>query len=165
MSWITDLRSPPDRLARRSHGCIETADGRLVGVRLRRLPKTISLPEALWLGRVVHERRPGDRCRLFFNQPRSCPDYLALKYIVSRRDTSFATFRRALLALDEIARLKQSAAIVADVSNFKISDRLLRRWGWEPHLAGSWRRHWIKRFYGEYPAPLQDAVMTAVESA
>jgi hypothetical protein len=55
------------------------------------------------------------------------------------------------LVLDEIARIKQTDAIVCDVRNARISDRLLRRWGWESHVPQSRRRHFIKRFYGEYP--------------
>ena len=53
--------------------------------------------------------------------------------------------------LDEIARIKGTDAIVAELSNLRISDRLARRWGWEPHVPSSRRRHYIKRFYGSYP--------------
>jgi hypothetical protein len=148
---IAEPSLPVEALRQRGHGVIETADERLAAVRLRRLPKMVSLPEALWLGRVVHARRRGNRCLLYYNQPRSCPNYLALKYVVSQRDTTLATFRLALVVLDRIAAIKCSDAIVADVTNLRISDRLLRRWGWEPHLAGGWHRHWIKRFYGNYP--------------
>jgi hypothetical protein len=58
-----------------------------------------------------------------------------------------------LIVLDEIARLKGSDAIVAEVRNLRISNRLLHRWGWESHLPTSRRRHYIKRFYGSYPDP------------
>ena len=58
----------------------------------------------------------------------------------------------ALLVLDEIAKLKRTDAIVCEVSNWRISDRLLTRWGWESHLGESRRRHFIKRFYGDYTA-------------
>lgn len=149
-SSISDLALQSDRLKRRSHGVIETADDRFVGLTLRRLPKLVSLPEALWMGRLVHSQRTGNRCLLYYNQPRNCPNFLALKYVVSQRDTTLATFRLALRVLDRVAAIKRSDAIVAEVSNLRISDRLLRRWGWEPHLAGGWRRHWIKRFYGDY---------------
>ena len=58
-----------------------------------------------------------------------------------------------LVILDEIARLKGTDAIVAEVRNLRISERLLRRWGWESHMPTSRRRHYIKRFYGTYPDP------------
>ncbi len=66
--------------------------------------------------------------------------------------TARASLYCATLVLDEIARLKRSHAIVAEINNPRISDRLMERWGWERHCL-SWRgRHFIKRFYGVFPA-------------
>jgi hypothetical protein len=70
---------------------------------------------------------------------------LALPYTISHRDTTLASIRRALAVLDEIARLKGTLSIVCDVSNARISDRLLKRWGWEPHAPMRWHRNYIKR--------------------
>jgi hypothetical protein len=142
-----------DALRRGRYGVIEVAAGRLLAIQLRPWPKLISALEVEWLGRRRHERAPGDRCVLYYNQPRSCPNYLALKYVVSGRDCTLATFRHSLLVLDEVARLKHIDAIVCDAWNERISSRLLARWGWEPHLERRWHRHYIKRFYGVYPAP------------
>lgn len=139
------------RLARGRYGVIETRGGRLVAIHLRPWPKMASALESEWWGRRYHERRAGDRCLLYFNQPRRCPSYLALTYIQSRRDTSFASFRRALQVLDDVARLKRSDAILCDAWNLRISDRLFARWGWEPHKPQAWHRNFIKRFYGVYP--------------
>ena len=72
---------------------------------------------------------------------------------MSSRAATFRTVRSSLVILDEIARLKSTDAIVAEVRNLRISDRLLRRWGWESHVPTSRRRHFIKRFYGTYPDP------------
>jgi hypothetical protein len=149
---ITDLRSQADRVRQSAHGVIEVVQGRLVRVRLRPYPKLASLPEVLVWGRLLHAYRRGDRCLLYYNQPRRCPGFLTLKYLVSNAGTSFATFRRAVAVLDQIAELKRSDAIVAEVANVRISERLLARWGWQRHLAGSRRRHYIKRFYGCYTA-------------
>ena len=99
-----------------------------------------------------HRERPGDRCLLYYNQPRRHPNFLALKYIVSHRDCTLATVQRRVDVLDEVARIKRSDAILCDVWNARISDRLLARWGWEPHSPSRWHRHYIKRFYGVYPA-------------
>ena len=63
-----------------------------------------------------------------------------------------ATVCRALAVLDEIARLKQSDAILCEVANWRISREMLARFGWVPHCPSRWHRHYIKRFYGEYPA-------------
>jgi hypothetical protein len=104
-----------------------------------------------WRGQFSTRGLLRDACRLFFNQPMAHRNFLALKYIVSNFGTTFATIRRAMLVLDEIARIKKSDAILAHVTSPQISDRLMQRWGWERHLEHSSRRQFIKRFYGEYP--------------
>jgi hypothetical protein len=135
----------------RRYGVIEIVAGRLERITFRAWPKLISLPEVWWLGGRYHACQDDDRCWLYYNQPRRCPNYLALKYVVSSHRATFATIHRAALVLDEVARLKQSDAIVCEASNLRISDRLLERWGWERHCLDSPRRHYIKRFYGSYP--------------
>lgn len=156
---VTDLDEPDQReLVRRArYGVIETADERLVSIQLRRWPRRAG-PFDLLLGRTLHRRRPGNRCRLFYNQPVGHDDFLALKFTVSGRGTSFATFRAALRVLDEIARIKGTHAIVCDVANRRISDRLMARWGWEAHLPSRWHRHFIKRFDVRRPGLAQQAV-------
>ena len=151
-SLVTDA----ELLRQAPYGMLEIADGQLRRIVLRRWPKLISLPEVWWLGGRYHERSAGDCCRLYYNQPRGCPNYLALKYVVSSRAATFASFRRALAVLDEIAWLKQTDAIVCEAYNLRLSDRLAARWGWERHCLTSRRRHFIKRFYGHYPG--RDAV-------
>jgi hypothetical protein len=79
------------------------------------------------------------------------PNFLALKYVVSTGGTSYATFRAALNVLDLVAELKRTDAIVCDVANLRISDRLLARLGWQPHKPRRWHRNYIRRFYGVYP--------------
>lgn len=124
---------------------IETRQGRLVAIR-RRWGRRVSWWRAQLEGRWWHRWRTGDRCRLYYYQPLPIPDYLTLAFVVSTRETRLATFRRALTVLDEIARLKGSWAIVCQPMNERISDRLLARWGWEPHCRGERGRHFIKRF-------------------
>jgi len=156
MAWfetVYNLQTGAAILKRRPFGVIEMADERLVGVHLRPFPKIISAMEIRLWGDRVHARRPGNRSWLYYNQPPSCPGFLTLKYIVSSRDCTLRTFRGALIVLDEIARLKRSAATVCEASNLRISDRLAERWGWEAHCPDSNRRHFIKRFYGDHPAP------------
>jgi len=153
LKTITDLRAGEEQLRRRRYGVIEVERARLRHVRLRPAPKIISIPEALWLGRWFHERMRGDRCWLYYNQPLWHSNFLAVKYILSAGDCTFATLRAAMTILEEIARIKQTDAALCDVTNRRISDRLLAREGWERHCPGSSRRHYIKRFYGSYPAP------------
>jgi hypothetical protein len=148
---ICDFDSGRVRILARRYGVIETAGGTFRAVHLRPWPKLASLPEFLPLGSRYHCRGSADRCLLYFNQPRRMPNFLALKYIVSTRGTSYATFREALVALDAIAELKQIDAIVCDAANIRLSDRLMARLGWEPHKPQRWHRNFIRRFYGKYP--------------
>ena len=148
---VTDLQTGADCLRRRRYGVIYVADGRLVHVRLRPFAKLAWLPEIL-LGQRHHDRAPGDRCRLYYNQPLGHENFLALRHVVSSRGGTLTSFREALRVLDEIARIKSTDALLCDVQNPRISSRLMTRWGWEPHCPKRWHRHYIKRFYGTYPA-------------
>ena len=148
---VTDLRSQADVLCARRYGVVEACDGRLIAIHLRPWPKLISLPEIVPVGRRYHLRGDADRCLLYFNQSIRFPNYLALRYVVSTRGTSVATMRAALGTMDEVARIKQSDALLCDLANRRISDRLMQRWGWEAHKPQRWHRNFIKRFYGHYP--------------
>jgi hypothetical protein len=144
---VTGLDDSGERelLRRGRYGVIETADERLVRIRLRRWPRRAG-PLDLVRGRSFHHHRLTNRCLVYYNQPVGHDAFLALKFAVSGRGTSLATFRTALGVLDQIAVIKDSHAIVCDVANWRISDRLMVRWGWEAHLPSRWHRHYIKRF-------------------
>ncbi len=144
---VTDLHDGAEVLRRRPYGVIEVAEGRLRRVLLRPWPKIVSAPEILLLGRWYHRHRSGDRLWLYYNQPRRFPNFLAIKYVVSSRHTTIATLTRARDVLDEIAKLKGSDALLCDVGNWRITTRLIARWGWEPHCPSRWHRHYIKRLY------------------
>jgi hypothetical protein len=150
---VADLTQGAETLRRRPYGMIEAVEGRFQRVLLRPLPKIVSMPDIRLLGGWRHRRRPGDRIRLYYNQPWRFRNFLVLKYAESARNTSLGTVIRALAVLDEIARLKGSDALLCDATNHRITAELLSRWGWEPHCPSRWRRHFIKRFYGEYPPP------------
>ena len=148
---IYDLQSGQDAIRRRAYGVIEVSEGQLARIVFRPWPKLFSNDDVSWRGQFSSRGLVRDACRLYFNQPLAHRNFLALKYIVSHFGTKFATIRRAMLVLDQIAQIKQTDAIVAHVASSQISDRLMRRWGWEPHLEQTPRRQFIKRFYGEYP--------------
>ncbi len=148
---VVDLQRQADVLRHRRYGVIEVAGGQLQEIRLRPLPKVVSAPGILLLGGNYHRRFSGDRLWLYYNQPLRFPRFLVLKYIVSTRQGSLASLCRALETLDEIGRLKRSDALLCDVANWRISRRFMARYGWEPHCPSRWHRHYIKRFYGNYP--------------
>ena len=145
-----DLSADADLLRQRRYGVIEVRGGRLAAIHLRPWPKFVSLLD-VFFGNWYHDHMPGDHVRLYYNQPRRFPNFLTLKYVISARGTSWATFHRALATLDEIARIKSSDALLCDAANFRISPRLMAREGWERHTSSRWHRNYIKRFYGEYP--------------
>ena len=149
---ITDLSRGAETLRLRRYGVIEVIDGNLYRVLLRPWPKVLVGPEVIWFGKWLHEWRRGDRLLLYYNQPRRFPNFLALAYAVSARETSLRSIRVCQEVLEEIARLKKTDAMLCDLSNWRISGRFMRRWGWEPHCPRAWwHRHYIKRFYGTYP--------------
>ena len=148
---ITDLVSVAETLKRRPYGVIEIVDGSFSQVRLRPFPKLVSVPDILLFGNGYHGRTQGDRFWLYYNQPLRHRNFLVLKYVVSARETSFGSLAKALDVLDYIAKLKRSDALLCDAFNWRISDKIFGRWGWEKHCPSRWHRHYIKRFYGTYP--------------
>ena len=155
MNWpsetITDTDAGREQIRARHYGVIETVGGRLSAVHLRPWPKLVALPELWPLGTRYHAAGEPDRCLLYYNQPWRMPNFLALKYVVSTAGTSYATLRAALMVLDTIAEWKRIDAIVCDAANVRLSDRLMARFGWEPHKPERWHRNFIRRFYGTYP--------------
>ncbi len=146
LETITDLTAGADALCRRRYGVIETRGGELVSVTLRPWPHLLSLRELWPLGDEWRPPGPADRCRLYYNQPRGGEDFLALRYAACTAGASYKTFRAALTVLDEIAFLKGCRALVCDAANRRLSDRILRRMGWEPHAPMWGRRNYIRRF-------------------
>ncbi|MCA9126699.1 MAG: hypothetical protein KDB22_06430 [Planctomycetales bacterium] len=146
---VTNFTADRDLLVRRRAGKIVTQEGSLRMVSGRWLPYCGNMLQFLWDTKLRTMR--GDRCELFYHQPLGSSEFITLSYTRSGATTSLATFYAATLVLDEIARLKGSKAIVCHVTNSRISDRLMARWGWQQHCLQWSGRHFIKRFYGEYP--------------
>jgi hypothetical protein len=149
---VTDLHAQADVLRARRYGVIEVVDGRLVRVRLRPWPKIVSIPSVLLLGETRRRWLSGNRLWVYYNQPLGYSQFLAVRYVISSRDCTYATARVAARVLDEVARIKGTDALLCDVAFSRISDRLLVRWGWSPHKPQRFHRNYIKRFYGAYPA-------------
>ncbi len=143
---ITDLSAGRETLRRRRYGVIETLGGEFQSVTMRPWPHLLSLRE-LW-PRSDHWRPngPEDRCRLYYNHPRGHDGFLALRYVACTAGTSYATFRAALTVLDRVAEIKRVDALLCDAANGRLSDRFLRRMGWEPHAPTWRRRNYIRRF-------------------
>ncbi|MBI1904293.1 MAG: hypothetical protein HYS13_24625 [Planctomycetia bacterium] len=164
-NWLKSITDPFDPaqaelVRRRRYGQIEVRGGRLVRISFRLWPKFVFWLGLRWSEFCRPKRRPqgnandesGDRCLVYYDQPFWHRNFLALKYVASSPGTSLRTLRAAAAALDLVARIKGSDAILCDVTNPRISNRALRRFGWAPLRITAWRRIFIRRFYGAYPA-------------
>jgi hypothetical protein len=130
-------------------GRIVMEAGHLVAIENHLLSSPVSIAQVWWESN--HGRIQGDVCHLDFHVPRGMPAFLTLDYVRSGNQTSYKTFLGACNILNEVARIKRVGAIVAHITNGRISDRLLERQGWQRHMP-NWRgRHFIRRFYDGYP--------------
>jgi len=137
--WLGTLRA----------GRILMRHGRLECIEQHWISSPVSIAQVWWESH--YGRLDGDVCRLDFHIPRGLPSFITLDYIRSGHGSSYRTFVGACHVLDEIARIRRADAIVAHVTNGQLSDRLLTRLGWQRHMP-QWRgRHFIRRFYGQYP--------------
>ncbi|MBA2115785.1 hypothetical protein [Bremerella alba] len=153
MLWFEtthNLDEAADLVRRRRYGVIRVESGTFHSLTFRPWPKLISRVEIETLGRWKHNRG-GDSCRIYYNFPISSPGFLSLAYVESSRQTTWKTLRRGSEVLDWIAELRQTDASVCELSNNKVSTRAMQRQGWQPHCEHLSSRHFIKRFYGEYP--------------
>ncbi len=138
-----DLLSPLKKLVR-GHAMIESKSGvpfRIVG---RALPRWPSLMD-VYIDRTW-KRLPDDCCRIYYNHPRSNPDYTILAYACSGRRTSLATLRAGLTILEQVAILVGNRAIVCQSTNPRISNRILKHFGYVQHVPHLKGRNYIKRF-------------------
>lgn len=154
METIRDLASSQQTIKRRPYGVIEASHGKLDRIQLRPWPKFASLLEVHWIQRMKNRRHQFDVCRLYYNQPMGHRNYLALAYVESSLNTSLKTFYSTLDTLNLVAYIKRSDAILAEVTTSRLTDRFMIRRGWERYMEHKRGRHWIKRFYGEYPESL-----------
>lgn len=151
---VNDLEASQSLLRNRAYGVIEVCDQELKAVHLRPFPKLISTTEIQWSSfwkTPTFQPNTIDRVLLYYNQPMFHRNFLALKYFVSDYRSSLASIATCLSVLDYIAELKRTDAIVTEITNDRIKDRHLEHFGWEEHLKDASGRHWIKRFYGQYP--------------
>lgn len=125
-------------------GRIVVAAGRLIRVEQHRFPSPASIAQ-IWFQRRFF-RSTGDACWLDYHVPRNLPGYMTVDFIRSGRGARFSTTAAAMHALHEIARLRNSQAIVANVTNSDLTDRLISRFGWQRHLPHWPGRHFIRRF-------------------
>ena len=135
---VADPTQATEQIRRWRCGRIIMQAGQLQRVERRWLPGSVSIAQVWWQSQFG--RSGDDQCWLDYHQPIGMPSFLTLDYIRSGHAAGYKSFVGACHVLDEIARIRGAAAIVAHVSAASISDRLLQRLGWERHLE-----HWSGR--------------------
>ena len=151
---VKDVESDRVVVKKRAYGVIEVCDQEFKALHLRPFPKLISQAEIKWSNLWKKQSFVPthiDRVLLYYNQPILHRNFLALKYFVSDYKSTLASVAVGLSVLDYIASVKRTDAVVTEITNNRIKDRHLKHFGWEEHLKHQRGRHWIKRFYGEYP--------------
>jgi hypothetical protein len=145
----SDIHAEANSIAAIRCGRVIVRDGRLFAIEQHWLRSPVSIVQVWWDSN--HRRLTGNECILDYHVPRGLPSFITLDYVRSGKQTDYPTLVAACHVLNEIARLRRANAIVAHVTNPRISDRLLERFGWQRHLL-HWRgRHFIRRFYDGYP--------------
>lgn len=145
----TDLSSHVQSIAGIQYGRIVMRAGKLVAIEEHWFRSPVSIAQVCW--QFHCGRLKGDECLLDYHIPRGLPAFITLDYIRSGTETQYKTMVGACHILNEIARIRHSHAIVAHVTNARISNRFLTRLGWQQHLE-HWRgRHFIRRFCDGYP--------------
>ena len=152
MFRIDSVKNPVDgaeKIRRWRFGRIVMRAGKLVEIQRRLHCGSVSVAQVWWQAR--YGRREDDVCWLDYHQPWGMPGFLTLDYVRAGTKAGYRSLAGAANVLDEIARIRGSSAIVAHVTNAGITDRFLRRLGWQRHLEDWDGRHWIRRFYEGYP--------------
>ena len=151
---VADVEADLAVIKNRAYGVIEVCDQEFSAIQMRPFPKLISVAEIKWSNLWKKQSfvpTYKDRVLLYYNQPVLHRNFLALKYFVSDYKSTLASIAISLSVLDYIAMVKRTDAIVTEITNNRIKDRHLKHFGWQEHLQNKRGRHWIKRFYGEYP--------------
>lgn len=125
------------------HGVVVAQAGHLQGVFGRWWAYQASYPES-WLDQRFMWRS-GNRSWAHYTFPRSTPGYMALRYLVSGKEATLSTVQAALKGLEQVANAHQALAIVCSLSNRRLEDRLMLRFGFERHAFRIPGHHFIKR--------------------
>lgn len=164
---VTDLDAQAAVVRRRRYGVLEVADERLARLRFRPWPKLFAIQEFVAWKQWRRRNRPGDRCWIYFNQPRQFPQFLAVKFWIATPEVRLATLHQALRLLDQVAAIKGCEALLCDAANVRLTDRLMARHGWVRHAPSRWHRNFIRRLYEppqamELPPELKAALQSAL---
>jgi hypothetical protein len=118
--------------------------GQLVVVQARWWPRWGTVFGAM-MDRVARNL-PDDECRFYYAFPRTSPGFMSLLYVHAGEKTTYKTFHQGIAAIESLAKLNRSQAIVCQVTNDRLTERMMRRWGYVKHAEHLGRDHYIRRF-------------------
>ena len=126
-----------------TYGELEFCDGRLISIRPRWWPRIGSTWESMqdsYLRNV-----PNKVLIAYYAFPLRSPGFMSVLYAHSGPETQYKTILRAVLTVDEIARLRNAQAIVCQTVSARATERLMSRWGYVRHAITLGNNHFIKR--------------------
>ena len=141
---VTSMDGNADRIRSWNYGELELFDGELLGIYPRWWPCMASEWESIQDSTI--RSLPTDFCRVYYAFPKRAPGFMSVLYARSGPKTQYKTLYRGVVVMDEIARLRDSHAIVCQMINLRTSERLMNRWGYVRHALAMGDNHYIKRF-------------------
>jgi len=143
MPAVTTLAGNEERVSKWRYGEVVLRNGRAVSIQARWWPRWGTVWGAM-VDRVVRSL-PEDECRFYYSFPRSAPGYMSLLYVHAGEKTYYRTFHQGIVAIDAIAGLHKARAIVCQVTNDRLNDRMMTRWGYVKHAENLGDNHYIRR--------------------
>lgn len=140
---VTSIEGNAERIRSCNYGELELFDGKLLGIYPRWWPRIASKWESLRDSTI--RSLPSDFCRAYYAFPKRTPGYMSVLYARSGPNTQYKTLYRAVVVVDEIAKLRDSHAIVCQMIHLRVSERLMNRWGYVRHASALGDNHYIKR--------------------
>lgn len=144
--WLPSVASidhHASEISRWRYGTVLLRNGKLIAIQARWWPRWGTVFGAM-MDRVVRTL-PEDECRFYFAFPRSAPGFMSLLYVHAGEKTTYQTFHQGIASIEAIARLRRSHAIVCQVTNDRLSERMMNRWGYVKHAPHLGPDHYICR--------------------
>lgn len=143
LSPLHSIEANAEKVSSWRYGEIELFNGSLAAIYPRWWPRWGSQWESYWDS--YHRVLPADHCIAYFAFPRSAPGYMSVLYAHSGPNTQYKTIYRAVSTMDQIAKLRNSDAIVCQMVSERGTERLMNRWGYVRHALSLGDNHYIKR--------------------
>ncbi|XZE46256.1 hypothetical protein SH467x_001530 [Pirellulaceae bacterium SH467] len=96
----------------------------------------------------LRPRVPDGDCVVYYAFPYRSPGFMAVQYLVCGRHTPYSTLRRCVELVAWIAKSRGCQAVVCQAISDRLTDRLMKRWGYVQHAQTLGPGHYIHRLPG-----------------